>query len=200
MSELAENVRAYLEEVRLAVFGTTNPNGTPHLTGLWYELRGDTIVLFPEATSSDANRVLPFRSALVGAARAALAEPALRRLRLQPLAIAYVRRDGLPVTRADRPAIAWYGDMELVPHLSAFLRAGPLDAVVVWGPPIPFDAGSDRKQAARAAEAAVRASVRRAAVARDRGGTAASRFPFAADGLKPPGDRRCALSRTLPHP
>jgi len=45
MSELAENVRAYLEEVRLAVFGTTNPNGTPHLTGLWYELRGDTIVL-----------------------------------------------------------------------------------------------------------------------------------------------------------
>jgi PPOX class probable F420-dependent enzyme len=45
MSELADNVRAYLEETRLAVFGTTNANGTPHLTGLWYELRGDTIVM-----------------------------------------------------------------------------------------------------------------------------------------------------------
>jgi PPOX class probable F420-dependent enzyme len=45
MSELADNVRAYLEEVRLAVFGSTNANGTPHLAGLWYELRDDTIVL-----------------------------------------------------------------------------------------------------------------------------------------------------------
>jgi PPOX class probable F420-dependent enzyme len=51
MSELAENVRTYLEEVRLAVFGSTNANGTPHLTGLWYELRGDTLIFNTVATS-----------------------------------------------------------------------------------------------------------------------------------------------------
>ena len=51
MSELAENVRAYLDEVRLAVFGTTNADGTPHLTGLWYELRGDTLVFSTVAKS-----------------------------------------------------------------------------------------------------------------------------------------------------
>ena len=51
MSELAENVRAYLEEVRLAVFGSTNADGTPHLTGLWYELRGDTLVFSTVAKS-----------------------------------------------------------------------------------------------------------------------------------------------------
>ena len=45
MTELDNNVRAYLEEVRLAVFGSTNRDGTPHLTGLWYELRDNTIIL-----------------------------------------------------------------------------------------------------------------------------------------------------------
>ncbi len=41
------------------------------------------------------------------------------RVMLQPLAIAYTRRSGMPVTRRDRPFLAWYGDMELAPHLGA---------------------------------------------------------------------------------
>jgi 1-acyl-sn-glycerol-3-phosphate acyltransferase len=125
--------------------------------------RGDLIVLFPEGTTGDGNRLLPFRSALVGAARAALAEPTLEGIDLKPLAIVYVRRNGLPVTRRERPAIAWYGDMDLAPHLAAFVRAGAVDAIVHWGEPIPFDAASDRKQATAEAEAAVRGAVRRAA-------------------------------------
>jgi 1-acyl-sn-glycerol-3-phosphate acyltransferase len=119
----------------------------------------ETIVLFPEGTSGDGNRLLPFRSALVGAARAALAEPSLNRINLQPAAIVYVRRNGLPVTRRERPAIAWYGDMDLVPHLAALLRKGAIDVVVRWGDPIPFDAASDRKGVTIEAEAAVRAAV-----------------------------------------
>lgn len=125
--------------------------------------RGDLIVLFPEGTTGDGNRLLPFRSALVGAARAALAEPSLEQIDLQPLAIVYVRRNGLPVTRRERPAIAWYGDMDLAPHLSAFVRAGSIDAIVHWGEPIPFDAASDRKRATADAEAAVRTAVQQAA-------------------------------------
>jgi lyso-ornithine lipid O-acyltransferase len=136
--------------------------------------QGDVMVLFPEGTSGDGNRVLPFRSSLVGAARAALAEPSLTHINLHPVAIAYVRRNGLPVTRRERPSIAWYGDMDLAPHLAAFLREGPLDAVVHWGEPIPFNAASDRKRATAEAEAAVRNAV-----------YAASRTP--ADVLAPPG-------------
>lgn len=120
---------------------------------------GDAILLFPEGTTGDGVRLLPFRSSLVGAARAALADPALAAIRLQPLAIAYVARGGLPVTRRELPAIAWYGDMDLGPHLSDFLRSGPLDVVAVWGEPIPFGPRTDRKRATAAAEAAVHAAI-----------------------------------------
>ncbi|WP_204335918.1 hypothetical protein, partial [Klebsiella pneumoniae] len=79
---------------------------------------GDLIVLFAEGTTGDGNRVLPFRSSLVGAARAALQAEGARvdRIRLQPLAVTYPRRNGLTVVRGERPEIAWYGDMELAPH------------------------------------------------------------------------------------
>jgi PPOX class probable F420-dependent enzyme len=45
MTELADNVRAYLQDVHLCVIGTTNKDGSPHQAGLWYELRGDTIIM-----------------------------------------------------------------------------------------------------------------------------------------------------------
>jgi lyso-ornithine lipid O-acyltransferase len=122
--------------------------------------QGDVIVLFPEGTTSDGNRLLPFRSALVGAARAAVQESSLKGIYLQPLAIVYARRNGLPVTRRERPALAWYGDMDLAPHLAALLREGSIDVVVRWCEPIPFDAKSDRKRATAAAETAVRVAIR----------------------------------------
>lgn len=45
MLELSEAVRAFLEEVRFAVAATINPDGTPQQTVVWYELRGDEIVM-----------------------------------------------------------------------------------------------------------------------------------------------------------
>ena len=45
MSELADNVRAYLEDLHLAVIATSNRDGTVHQTALWYELRDGTIVM-----------------------------------------------------------------------------------------------------------------------------------------------------------
>lgn len=122
-------------------------------------VKSEAIVLFAEGTTGDGTRVLAFRSALVGAARNALADPSAPRIVLQPLAIAYTHRDGLPLGRAGRPAAAWFGDMELGPHLMAVLRGGPFDVGVVWGEPIPFDAASDRKAATAKAETTVRGDV-----------------------------------------
>lgn len=130
---------------------------------------GDLIVLFAEGTTGDGNRVLPFRSSLVGAARAALqadGATGVERIRLQPLALTYPRRNGLPVVRSERPEIAWYGDMELAPHLSLFAERGPIDVHIVWGQPIPFEAGTDRKLATALAEDSVRRAVRDAITGR----------------------------------
>ncbi len=128
--------------------------------------QGDVIVLFAEGTTSDGNRVLPFRSSLVGAARAALTDENLDRIHLQPLGLAYTRRNGLPLTRRERPAVAWYGAMHLAPHLAAFVREGPLDVEVTWGAPIPCDAATDPKRATAEAEAAVRRAAKGAGAAR----------------------------------
>jgi 1-acyl-sn-glycerol-3-phosphate acyltransferase len=117
-------------------------------------VKGEAIVLFAEGTTGDGNRLLPFRSSLVGAAQTALMHDSVERVYLQPLAIAYTRRNGLPVTRRERPFIAWYGDMDLAPHLKLFVQGVPLDVVVTWGEPIPFN--GNRKQATASAEAEIR--------------------------------------------
>jgi len=118
---------------------------------------GDPVVLFGEGTSSDGNRILPFRTALIGAARDALAAgtPGAS-VMIQPLSIAYVGLNGLPMGRQHRHLAAWYGDMDFVSHLRSLLRHGALDVVVSWGDPIPYQAGSDRKAVARSLESRVR--------------------------------------------
>jgi PPOX class probable F420-dependent enzyme len=45
VAELADNVRTFLEDVHLAVIATTNRDNSVHQTALWYQLRGDTLIL-----------------------------------------------------------------------------------------------------------------------------------------------------------
>jgi 1-acyl-sn-glycerol-3-phosphate acyltransferase len=119
---------------------------------------GDVLVLFAEGTSGDHNRVLAFRTALVGAAQQAIVGgDAARRVWVQPVSIAYTRWNGLPVGRRERPRIAWYGDMDLGPHLWRILKDGRVDVTVSFGMPIRVTPGADRKHIARTAEEAVRA-------------------------------------------
>ena len=118
---------------------------------------GDPVVLFGEGTSNDGNRVLAFRSALIGAARDALAEAEhAGRVWIQPLSIAYTHIIGMPFGRQGRPSIAWYGDMDLLPHLKNILSTGAVDVTVTWGVPVPFDENSNRKDVARILEQSVR--------------------------------------------
>ena len=118
---------------------------------------GDAVVLFAEGTSSDGIRVLPFRSALVGSVHHALGESTHHdKVMVQPMSLAYVGFGGLPVGRALHERIAWYGDVDLVPHLIGILTSGAIDVTVTWGEAIAYDMTADRKQIARHAENAVR--------------------------------------------
>lgn len=115
---------------------------------------GDPVVLFAEGTSSDGNRVLQFRSALVGAASDAVTQNK-GDVWLQPMSISYPRIDGLPMGRGHRPRVAWYGDMDFVPHLKDYVLHGGIDAIVTFGEPIAFD-GGDRKGMVKSIESTVR--------------------------------------------
>jgi lyso-ornithine lipid O-acyltransferase len=118
---------------------------------------GDPIVLFAEATTSDGNRILPFRSSLVGAAQEAIMSGGTSgQVILQPIALAYNGADGLPTGRMGRARIGWYGDMDMVPHLKNILRGGTLDLTISFGTPIVAEAGSDRKALTQQAENQVR--------------------------------------------
>ena len=66
--------------------------------------------------------MLPFRSALVGAAQRAI--EASGEATVQPVAIAYQRMLGLPLGRQHRPLVAWYGGTNLLPHLKHVLSEG----------------------------------------------------------------------------
>jgi len=123
-----------------------------------YLAEGQSIVLFAEGTSSDGNRVLPFRSALVGALKSAVAQvEAGKRIAVQPLSISYTGLQGLPMGRQHRPVVAWYGDRDLLPHLAQFLRRGAVDATLNWGKPVEDVSIADRKAVVRSQEAVVRA-------------------------------------------
>src|SRR5262245_3473475 len=69
-------------------------------------LEGDALVIFPEGTSSDGNKVLRFKSALLSAAEFAMGDGdagAERHVPVQPLSIAYVGLHGIPMGRENRP-------------------------------------------------------------------------------------------------
>jgi 1-acyl-sn-glycerol-3-phosphate acyltransferase len=116
---------------------------------------GDPVVLFAEGTSSDGNRVLPFRSALVGAAND-VGQIGGREVIVQPLSICYTGLQGLPMGRQHRPVVAWYGDLDFLPHLKDYIDRGAVDAVVTFGDPMVYRTDSDRKALARALENTVR--------------------------------------------
>ena len=118
---------------------------------------GTSVVLFAEGTSSDGNRVLPFRSALLGAVEHAAAHGgAAHDILIQPMSICYTGLHGIPMGRQHRPLVAWYGDLDFMPHIRAFIARGAVDAVVSYGDPVPADGAVDRKAMTKRLESAVR--------------------------------------------
>lgn len=115
---------------------------------------GLSVVLFAEGTSSDGNRVLPFRSALLGALEEASAHAG--NILIQPMSISYTGLHGIPMGRQHRPLVAWYGDLDFLPHIKAFIEQGAVDTVVSYGEAVPADIEIDRKAMTRQLESSVR--------------------------------------------
>ena len=113
---------------------------------------GGSLILFPEGTSSDGNRVLPFNSTFFSLAETPInGQP----LAVQPISVAYTHYNNLPMSRRDRPYLAWYGDMGLGTHLWQLLCRGPATVEVRFHEPMTLSDGSSRKSLAGACERVV---------------------------------------------
>jgi 1-acyl-sn-glycerol-3-phosphate acyltransferase len=126
---------------------------------------GDDLILFPEGTSSDGNRVLPFKSALFAAAEAPVNGGTVA---VQPVSIAYTRLNGMPMGRWLRPFFAWYGDMELAPHLWTLLGLGVVTINVEFHPVVTRAEFASRKELSQHCRRVVADGVAAALSGRDR--------------------------------
>lgn len=107
---------------------------------------GDSVVVFPEGTSGDGNRVRRFRSSMF-----VLPEgEAGGGVRVQPFSICYSGLNGLPLARRNRPLLTWSGEADLLPHIWRALGLARIEVTVTFHPPCP--AGMDRKELALTAE------------------------------------------------
>jgi len=117
---------------------------------------GEALILFPEGTSGDGNRVLPFKSALFGATQRGTELP---RVIVQPVSVAYTRLDGIPIGRLYRPFFAWYGAANLAPHMWSMIGLGTVEVVVQFHSPTTFADWGTRKALATYCHARVSGGV-----------------------------------------
>lgn len=117
---------------------------------------GETLVLFPEGTTSDGSQILPFKSALFGASQLEInGEP----VKVQPVTVAYKKVWSLPMARAVRNNFAWAGDVALGEHLWNNLQSGPIEVSITFHEPMTVDDVGGRKVLAKLSEEIIRESL-----------------------------------------
>jgi 1-acyl-sn-glycerol-3-phosphate acyltransferase len=116
-------------------------------------LAGHKLLFFPEGTSSDGIRLLPFKSTLF----AAFFTPALRdKLYVQPVTLSYHAPEG-----ADPRLYGWWGDMDFAPHLLQTLAAARQGQVTVtYHGPLKVSDFETRKDLAAACEKIIRSGLK----------------------------------------
>lgn len=117
---------------------------------------GGAVLLFAEGGSHSGTHVLPFRSALIGAAQLAMAKAGANNVAVQPLTIAYTRVQGLPIGRTERGQIAWSKSKSLWANVLHILGGSKKTVTLAFGAPIMLKSDDDRKKITRQCEHQVR--------------------------------------------
>jgi lyso-ornithine lipid O-acyltransferase len=114
------------------------------------------VLLFAEGHRDLGTHVQPFRSALVGAAQAAMEEGGAKDVAIQPVTIAYTHLQGLPVSRNERSGISGMNARGFKAVVANLLTSGMKDVTIAFGAPIPLGPDTDRKVVTKLAENQVR--------------------------------------------
>ncbi len=158
----------WLARLQRSVFVDRKPvNVGEHRTEVAKRLaEGGNLVLFAEGTTSDGNRLLPFKSSLLSVAETG------KPLTIQPVSIVATGLDGMPLGRMLRPLYAWYGDMPLLPHAWAAIKSGLITVEIEFHEPL-TNHGLNRKQLAEICWTKVEAGFVRSITGRSNAGTEA---------------------------
>ncbi len=97
------------------------------------------LAVFPEATSSNGDGVLPFKNALFDSA-------VRSQSRVLPMCLQYVSADGKRLDRRVRDSIFYYGEMTFLSHFVRLLKLRTIDVVLTVHEPIPVDSRTSRKE------------------------------------------------------
>ena len=86
------------------------------------------LVIFPEGTSSDGNRVLPFKSSLFN-----IFEKNLNaKISIQTITIVYKKINGIPMNRIERKNITWHSNMDFIPNILDVLKKLSIEVEVIF--------------------------------------------------------------------
>ena len=117
----------------------------------------ESLILFPEGTSTRGIHVEPFKSSLFHGA-----EQASKRVFIQPLSVAYTRYEGRVMSSAERDSFAWYATMPFVSHLLTVLGLQPVQVELIFHSPVEFNQFGSRKECAHYCYKVVAEGLRRA--------------------------------------
>lgn len=136
------------------VFITRDPKEAKAQTEVFESrlLAGHKLLFFPEGSSTDGMRVIPFKSTLF---QAFFSQKLAHAIHVQPVSVIYESPKG-----QDPRFYGWWGDMDFGTHLLRVLAVRRQGRVrVVYHAPARVDAFADRKALAAWAEAQVRAGM-----------------------------------------
>jgi 1-acyl-sn-glycerol-3-phosphate acyltransferase len=112
-------------------------------------LAGHKLLFFPEGTSTDARRVIPFKSTLF---EAFFTEGLRHEMHIQPVSVVYKAPKG-----ADPRFYGWWGDMDFAPHLVKVLGSKRQGSItLIYHDPVRVDDFANRKSLAAYCENTVR--------------------------------------------
>lgn len=100
--------------------------------------KGFSVTIFPEGTSSNGERVLPFKKSLFQIALQT-------KCQIQPVVLHYSKIDGKDFGDENRDKVCWHGDLLFFPHLINLLKLRSVEATMNILEPIDSNNFEDRK-------------------------------------------------------
>ena len=116
----------------------------------------NSLILFPEGTSTSGAEVLPLKSSLFSAAD--VEEEVL----IQPVSIVYSQHNGEGMNQDLRDYFAWYANFPFGAHFFKMLGMGTVTVVVSFNEPVRLNDFSSRKECAASCEKIMRHSFEQA--------------------------------------